>query len=84
MSFYGSSWWHNYNSYSIIRLRVAYNDTFRMIHGLIRQTSARVQQIFVNVLTFDAVIGKSLFNFVKRRRASTNFWINALINSDVL
>ena len=33
MSLYGSSLWHNYNSYSIRRLRIAYNDAFRMIHG---------------------------------------------------
>ena len=83
MSLYGSSLWHNYNSYSIRRLRVAYNDAFRMIHGLPRHTSASVQQIFLNVLTFDALICKSLFNFVKRCHASTNLWINALMNSDV-
>ena len=80
MSLYGSSLWHNYNSYSIRRLRVAYNDAFRMIHGLPRHTSASVQQIFFNVHIFDALIRKSLFSFVKRCRASTNFWINALMN----
>ena len=83
MSLYGSSLWHNYNSYSIRRLRVTYNDAFRMIHGLPSHTSASVQQIFFNVHTFDALIHKSLFNFVKRCRASTNLWINALMNSDV-
>ena len=41
-----------------------------------------VQQIFFNVHTFDA-LRKSLFSFVKRYRASTNLWINALMNSDV-
>ena len=40
-------------------------------------------KFFLNVLTFDALIRKSLFNFVKRCRASTNHWINALMNSDV-
>ena len=54
-----------------------------MIHGLPRHTSASIQQIFFNVHTFDALIGKSLFNFVKRCRASTNLWINALMNSDI-
>ena len=82
ISLYGSSLWHNYNSYSIRRLRVACNDAFRMIHGLPRHTSVSVQQIF-NVLTFDALIRKSLFNFVKHCRTSTNHWINALMNSDV-
>ena len=53
-SFYGSSLWHNYNSYSIRSLGVAYNDAFRMIHGLPRHTSATVQQVFFYVLTFDA------------------------------
>ena len=54
-----------------------------MIHGLPRLTIASVQQIFFNVLTFDALWRKSLFNFIKRCRASTNLWINALMNSDV-
>ena len=83
MSLYGSSLWHNYNSYAIRRLRVAYNDAFRMIHGLPRHTSASVQQILFNVYTFDALIRKSLFSFVKRCCASPNLWINALMNSDV-
>ena len=56
MSLYGSSLWHNYNSYAIRRLRVAYNDAFRMIHGLPRHTSASVQQILFNVYTFDALV----------------------------
>ena len=63
--------------------RVAYYDAFRMIHGLPRHTSACVQQILFYVLTFDAVIRKCLFNFVKRCRASTNLWIKALMNFDV-
>ena len=82
MSFYSSSFWHNYYSFSIRRLRVAYNDAFRMIHGLPRHTRASVQQISFDVLNFDAVIRKSLFNFVKRCRASTYLWINALMNFD--
>ena len=31
-----------------------------MIHGLLRHTSASVQQIIFNVYTFDALIRKSL------------------------
>ena len=83
MSLYGSSLWHNYNSYAIRRLRVAYNDAFRIIHGLPRHTSATVQQILFNVYTFDALVRKSLFSFIKRCRVSPNLWINALMNSDV-
>ena len=54
-----------------------------MIHGLPRHTSASVQQFFFNVYTFDALIQKLRFNFVKRCRASTNLWINTLMNFDV-
>ena len=56
-------------------LRVAYNDAFRMIHGPLRHTRTRVHHCFFNVLTFDDVMRKPLFNFVKRSRAS----INALV-----
>ena len=78
MCLYGCSLWHNYNSYSIRRLRVAYNNAFGMIHGPPRHTNASVQQIFFNVCTFYALIRKSLFSFIKRCRASPNLWINAL------
>ena len=47
--FYSLSTGHNYNIYSIRRLRVAYNDAFRMIHCLSRHTRTRFQQIFYNV-----------------------------------
>ena len=63
------------NQHNVMCRRVAYYDAFRMIHGLPHHTSACVQQILFYVLTFDAVIRKFLFNFVKRCRASTNLWI---------
>ena len=72
MSLYGSSLRHNYNSYAIRRLREAYNDAFRTIHGLPRHTSASVKQILFNVYTFDALVRKSLFSFIKRCRVSPN------------
>ena len=46
-------------------------------------TTALALLLKMIVYTFDAIIHKSLFNFVKRCRASTNLWINALMNSDV-
>ena len=54
-----------------------------MIHDLPRHISASVQQTFFNVYTFDALIRKSLFSFIERCRALPNFWINALMNSNV-
>ena len=42
--------WHNYNSYSIRRLRVAYNYAFRMIHGLPRHTTLVRLELFVSNL----------------------------------
>ena len=54
-----------------------------MIHGLTVIPVPVSSKFFFNVLTFDALIRKSLFNFVKHSRTSTNHWINALVNSDV-
>ena len=54
-----------------------------MLHGLPRYTSARLQQVSFDILTFDAVIRKSMFSFVKQCCESTNQWIQALLTSDV-
>ena len=53
-------------------LKVAYNDSNRMLHGLPRNTSARELQIQDDVVTFDALLRKSIFCFIDRCRKSDN------------
>ena len=54
-SFYASHLWSKYLCSSLNHLRVAYNDSFRLIHGLKRNVSARELQVKANIPTFDAL-----------------------------
>ena len=47
------------------RLRVAYNDSYRILHNLPRSSSARAH-VQSNILTFDALIRKYIFSFISR------------------
>ena len=82
-SFYASNLWCNYRSDTFRKLRVAYNDSYRILHDLPRYVSARECQVSAHVTTFSALIRKSLFSFVSRCFHSENKLISALMTSDV-
>ena len=82
-SFYASNLWCNYRSDTFRKLRVAYNDSYRILHDLPRYVSARECQVSAHVTTFSALIRKSLFLFVSRCFLSENKLISALMTSDV-
>ena len=63
-------------------LKVAYNDSFRFLHGLRRNVSARELQVQYNILTFDALRRKLLYRFLERCRASSNIYVNYTVNRD--
>ena len=63
-------------------LKVAYNDFYRILHGLPRNTSARELQTQDNNVTFDALLRKSIFRFIDRCRKSDNLLIRYTVNSD--
>ena len=46
--------WCNYLKSSSNKIRVAYNNAFRLLHGIPRYVSARLCQIYANIPTFDA------------------------------
>lgn len=82
MGFYASQLWCNYSSAAINRLRVAYNDAFRILHGLPRYYSAGEYQVQYNIPTFYALLRKNMYRFVQRCYTSANTWISALMTSD--
>ena len=53
-----------HNSYR--RMRVVFNDKFRMLFDLPRYASASEHQVTFNIVTFDALICKQLFAFISR------------------
>ena len=75
MPFYGSHLWCNYRKYNFSRLRVAYNDSYRILHHIPRCVSARNHQVQLNIDTLDALIRKYIFSFTNRCINSQNIFI---------
>ena len=71
-SFYASHLWSKYLCSSLNHLRVAYNDSFRLIHWLKRNVSARELQVKANIPTFDALQRKLIYRFIERCCLSSN------------
>ena len=83
MPFYESHLWCNYRKYNFSRLRVAYNDSYRILHHIPRCVSARNHQVQSNIDTFDALIRKYIFSFTNRCINSQNIFIMSLMSSDL-
>ena len=66
----------------IMHGRVAYNDSFRLIHGLKRNVSAREQQVKANIPTFDALQRKLIYRFIERCCHSSNVYVNYTVYSN--
>ena len=80
-SFYSSQLWCKYSKNAIYRLRVAYNDSYRILHNLPRWTRARLSQIECHINTFDAILRKTTFSFIQRCQSCSNNLINSLMTS---
>ena len=66
MSMYSVHLWCKFKISSLNRVRIAYNNSFRILHNIPRQESARTRQIQSNIKTFDALIRNYLYSFFKR------------------
>ena len=82
MCFYASQLWCNYSTSAINRLKVAYNDAYRILHGMPRYHSARESQIYYNIDSFYALQRKITYKFVERCHLSQNLWLKMLMSSD--
>ena len=82
MCFYASQLWCNYSTSAINWLKVAYNDAYRILHGMTRYHSARASQIHYNIDSFYALQRKITNKFVERCHLSQNLWLQMLMSSD--
>ena len=80
-SFYSSQLWCKYSKSAMYRLRVTYNDSYRIFHNLPRWTSARLSQIECHINTFASFLRKSTFSFIQRCQKSSTNLINSLMTS---
>ena len=79
---YACQLWNNFLSSSIKKILVAYNNSFRFLHGLARYVSAREHQVLNNITTFDAIRRKMSCSFVYRCYDSNNISIFSLMTSE--
>ena len=81
-SFYGSSIWSSYRQSTFHRLRVSYNNAYRILFNLRHRVSISSTLVQNNICTFQALIRKYVACFMIRCANSCNIWISSLVNSD--
>ena len=79
---YAAHLWCIFKKSTLQRLRVAYNNGFRILYGLSKLDSARTHQVKWCIPTFDALLRKALYVFIHRCRLSSNGLMGALMRSD--
>ena len=82
MPMYACQLWSKYTQTSMKRLRVAYNNAYRIIHYISRNVSVRPHQVSHCVRTSDAVLRNNLYRLFIRCSSSSNFFIRSLQISD--
>ena len=82
MSMYSVHLWCKFKINSLNPVRIAYNNSFRILHNIPRQESARTRQIQSNIKIFDAPIRNYLYSFLKR--CNNSIYISCLMSSDAL
>ena len=78
---YACQLWSSYYQYSLKRVRITYNNAYRILQNIPRWVSAREAQVDNHIYTFDALLRKNAYSFVERCRFSKNILITALMNS---
>ena len=68
MCFYASQLWCNYSTSAINRLKVAYNDAYKILHGMTHYHSARASQIYSGFPATQGKQGKISFTFSVREK----------------
>ena len=84
MPMYGCQLWCDFYSYNYNPIKVAYNNTYSILHNISRSSSVRYDQVQDNIATFDALIRKRQYSFLSRCNKTRNNYIESLTSSDVL
>ena len=81
-SFYGSSISSSYRQSTFHRLRVSYNNAYRILFNLRSQVSISSILVQNNICTFQALIRKYVACYMIRCANCCNIWISSLVNLD--
>ena len=82
MSMYASQLWNKFSISTLRRIRVAYNNSFRILNKLPRYVSARISLAINNLLTLDELLRKNYYSFMSRCFKSNNICLRRSMYSD--
>ena len=80
-SIYGINLWCRYPSSSINRLRVAYNNAYRILFNLPRRIHINETMVNTGISTFYSLMRKHTANFIIRCKHSPNAYIQQIFGS---
>ena len=80
--FYASQLSCNYSTSAINRLKVTYNDAYRILHGMTCYHCARASQMYYNIDSFYALQCKITNKFVESCHLLQSLWLKMLMSSD--
>ena len=66
------------------RLKVAYNDSLRMVLGIPRYCSASEMFAYTNVPSCQCVIRLNIYSFMRRIQCTNNIIVRSIVNSDLI
>ena len=78
---YCSHLWHSYNATTYRKIKVAYNNVFRMLMGIKRGESISLAFVTTNVHGFNSLIRKSIYGFYIRATKSDNTLVRNIVHS---
>ena len=73
--------WSDYRKTTYSKLRVAFNNVYRRVLGLSYRSSACTLYTTHNINKMEALLMRSIYNFIERLMDSSNMIINTLMNS---
>ena len=77
---YNCQLWCAFTATTMKRMKVAYNNVFRMLMGIKRRCSVSQAYANKNICSFDALLRKCIWNSYRRALCSKNHLINVLVS----
>ena len=74
--------WVKFKKYVGKSVKVAFNNSFRIMHNLNMRCSASEMFVLNNVRSYPEMYRKSVYSFMKRLHSSVNLIIMTIANSD--
>ena len=81
---YCSHLWSVYNCGTYNKLKVAYNNSFRILLKLPKRCSASEMFVTRHVVTFEALLRINYNSLVRRTKDSVNIYIKQIFSSDLV